>query len=167
MRGFLAAALALGLAVGSAWAGDGPTDDGSKPPAKLETVYAYFEASGKLDNLQPAKAREQVMALFLSKHPGLGADKLKAVQPIIDELIDQVVPGLVAARAKIIAEHLSDDDLQAMIAFYHSDAGKRWVAAQPVITRETLLVNSAIMQKATERLKIEILQKKKAEAQKS
>lgn len=56
-----------------------------------------------------------------------------------DELINAVVP--------IYQKHLSHSDIQAIIAFYNTDAGKRFLKEQPAMQTESMQAVQPIIQK--------------------
>ena len=68
-----------------------------------------------------------------------------------DELIDLIVP--------VYDKNLSQDDVRALIKFYETPTGKRFVAALPVITQQSMTVGQewgrGIAQRVVDRLKTE------------
>jgi hypothetical protein len=56
-----------------------------------------------------------------------------------EELINAVVP--------IYQKHLSHSDIQAIIAFYNTDAGKRYLKEQPAMQAESMQAVQPIIQK--------------------
>lgn len=68
-----------------------------------------------------------------------------------DELIDLIVP--------VYDKNLSQDDVRALIKFYETPTGKRFVAALPIITQQSMAVGQewgrGIAQRVVDRLKAE------------
>lgn len=109
--------------------------------ARLAAARELMEVAGV------AKTFEQVMpslAAHLSESfVAMAPDKAKEIREVFSrsmvkfvdrksELIDQI--------AGLYAERLSAEDLAAAVAFYRSPAGARFVAAQPVVMRESMLL---------------------------
>lgn len=71
-----------------------------------------------------------------------------------DELLDLIVP--------VYDRHLSADEVKALLAFYDSPAGKKFIAALPALTKESSAVGERWGRSLTERA----IAKLKAEAAK-
>lgn len=97
--------------------------------AKEKKVRTLLELSGA------SKQGRQVMDAMLAQFEqmpelpkGFIAEFKRVAKPA--DLIELIVP--------IYSKHLTEGDVDTLIAFYKSPAGRRFVAAQPEITRESM-----------------------------
>jgi hypothetical protein len=77
----------------------------------------------------------------------------------VDELIDVMIP--------VYQKHLTKGDIDALVAFYSSPAGQKFIKEMPAITSESMQAASGIIQKmsanAMQRVQDEIAQAQKAD----
>ncbi len=118
-------------------------------PTKEKDIRHLLDATGA------GKIGVQVMAQMLSSFrtsmpsvPGSFWDDFqKRIHP--EQLVDMVVP--------IYDRHFTDADIKALIAFYETPAGKKFIAATPAITQESMAAGQAwgkqVAQSVIEQLK--------------
>lgn len=97
--------------------------------AKRAKVLKLLEVTGA------AKMGKQVMDQMLAQFdrmPGLPEGFTKKFSELAkpEDLIQLIVP--------IYMKHVADKDLDAVLAFFSTDAGKRWLAVQPEIMKESM-----------------------------
>jgi len=111
---------------------------------KEQKVRTLLEVTGA------AKASRQMIDLTIEQFrgmPGLPAgfiDKFKELADA-DELIEQIVPAYM--------EELDESTIDGALAYFRSDTGKAWVAAQPELLRKA----TTIGQKWGQNLAAEVL----------
>ncbi len=155
MRAAIAGGLTLSLSA-PAWAAD-PT------PAQIELGRQLADASGatrSLDNVI-SNLVAQTQRTLTQTRPELKAqveDTLKTIRPEFDvrkkEMLD--------VAAKIFAADLSEDELKNSVAFFTSESGKKYVAAQPDMLNK--LVTS--MQAWQRVLSVDMIERLRAEFKK-
>lgn len=97
--------------------------------AKEKKVRTLLELSGA--SRQGRQVMDAMLAQFeqMPELPkGFITEFKRLAKP--DDLVELIVP--------IYSKHLTEGDVDALIAFYKSPAGKRFVAAQPDITTESM-----------------------------
>ncbi|MGB8600852.1 MAG: DUF2059 domain-containing protein [Rhizomicrobium sp.] len=154
MRKVFAAGLALGLTFGASWADTAPV-----PPtaAQIATAKELMEASGAAQTLLPTQNLEAALVQARKMAPGLDDKTLAKLRQIVTEEFNAARPGLLEDAAKIYAAHLSEADMRALIAFYHSETGQHLVAATPGIMSEATPLITPIMQHIMKRVMMELV----------
>jgi hypothetical protein len=103
-------------------------------PSMVADIRQLLEVTGQAQ--LGKQVLDQMFAQFRTTMPQVPAaawDELQArLKP--EQLVDMVIP--------IYARHLQQEDIRALIAFYQSPAGQRFVAAQPVILQESMAAGS-------------------------
>ncbi len=103
-------------------------------PAAMASAMELVTITGATDLFNPLipGVVEQAKLLFLQQNPTLGAPlneiaaKVRAdVTPRFSEITDEI--------AKLYATTFSDQELKAIIAFYHTPAGKKLLDQQPKV----------------------------------
>ena len=126
--GVAAALLAASLATGPAFAGD-PT------PAEVDLAKKILISVGlkaSMDQIVPAMLG-QLQRQMLQIHPEMGKtlhETLVALQPEFNQGED----GVFTDTARVLAGQLSEAELQQTLAFFDSQAGKKYTQSQaPVL----------------------------------
>lgn len=126
IQAFLPLFLLISISVSGALAQSAPDS------AKIQDIRKMLILTGS------AKIGIQVMRQMIQyqrqANPSIPAefwdDFMRSVNP--NELIELIVP--------IYDRHLSHEDIKAIIAFHNSPAGKKLIAAQPQIARDSMQV---------------------------
>lgn len=72
----------------------------------------------------------------------------KRLDAISDEMFAQMpYDEMMAASADIYRKHFSSDDIKALVAFYSSPAGQKFLAEMPSLLQESMRAGSDIMMK--------------------
>jgi len=100
-----------------------------------ETLKKMFEVSGSEETYQTVV--RNMSATFRQQNPQLGDEwwdefEKEFSETSIDELVERLTP--------VYERHLSQEDLQAVVEFYESPAGKRFAESTPLITGEAMKV---------------------------
>jgi hypothetical protein len=100
-----------------------------KPSSREQKVRRLLEITGA------ASMGKQVMDAMLdqfSKMPNLPEGFIAKFREVASgqDLLEQVIP--------IYMKHFDEECLDALIAFYQTDAGKKFVKAQPAILKESM-----------------------------
>ncbi len=105
-------------------------DSSAMDPAKEKDIRRLLDVTGagKLG----VQVMTQMITSFRTSLPKVPStfwdDFQKQIRP--SELVDMVVP--------IYDRHFSDEDIKKLIAFYETPAGKKFIAATPAITQESM-----------------------------
>lgn len=123
------AALALSLIVPLSAGSAGQEGAEKKQSAKEQKVRKLLELTGA------ASMGNQVMDAMLdqfNKIPNLPEGFIAKFRELASgqDLLGQVIP--------IYMKHLDEESLDALIAFYQTDAGKKFIKAQPAIMKESM-----------------------------
>ena len=140
----------------------------ARPPAAQEKptqeqVLKLLELLQVRDNMQISvdAMKEQVRGTaeqsFREKFPNPTAEQLKAVQGIVDGVFQELVlDDLIRDVVPVYQRHLTRGDVQAIIAFYSSPAGRKILREQPAMIRESMHATAAAQQKKMELLLVKL-----------
>jgi hypothetical protein len=88
---------------------------------------------------------------FREKIPNPTAEQLQSVHAVVDDVFKTLVlDDLITDVVPIYQRHLTRSDVQAMITFYSSPAGKKIMREQPAIIKESMQATAAGQQKKME-----------------
>lgn len=94
---------------------------------------------------------------FREKIPNPSAEQLKSVNAIVEGVFkDLVLEDLLKDVVPVYQRHLSRSDVQAVIAFYSSPAGKKILREEPAMIRESMQATSAGQRKKMEQLLVKL-----------
>ena len=99
-------------------------------PASKESIEKLMQVTGAGNLGQQMLA--QMLPAMQQMIPDAPPEFWQSVQQEIniDEMVAMVVP--------IYQKHLSEEDIQSMLAFFASPAGKKLISVQPVIMQESM-----------------------------
>jgi uncharacterized protein len=114
--------------------------------ALAKEVMSVAGAAQQFENVMPMLMGQMATAMTAGQPP----DKVAVVKEIFDkvatkaanrkdELLDQI--------AGIYALNLTIEDMKALIVFYNTPAGKKLIAAQPMIQQQSMVLGQAWGQK--------------------
>jgi len=149
-----------------------PSSPAGKPAARpaaaqerptQEQVLKLLELLKVRDSLQITldAMKEQVKGTAVQslreRIPNPTADQLKSVNAIVDGVFkDLVLDDLLQDVVPVYQRHLSRSDVQAIINFYSSPAGKKILREQPAMIRESMQATAAAQQKKMELLLVKL-----------
>jgi uncharacterized protein len=91
-----------------------------------------------LDALMPV-----MMDMLHKSEPDLSNDMIVEIRAALRDEMEKSVPSFLAAEACVYAQHFTADDMKAMIAFYTSPVGTRFLAATPDIAKQSMAIGQA------------------------
>lgn len=156
MRGLTATFLAAGLLFCQI-CGSAQAADAAPTPAGIALAKELIEINGSAQALLSSRQIDQAMAQAAKMGPGLDEKTMATMKKIMTEEFDAARPGLIGDVAKVYAARLSEADMKALIAFYHSEAGQHLAAAQPQITEDAAALMTPVMQRMMRRLMMELI----------
>lgn len=128
-----------------------------------EQVLMLLKLLQVRDNMQISvdAMKEQVKGTaeqsFREKFPNPTAEQLKAVQGVVDGVFQELVlDDLIRDVVPVYQRHLTRGDVQAIIAFYSSPAGRKILREQPAMIRESMQATAAGQQKKMELLLVKL-----------
>jgi hypothetical protein len=145
---FLAGVCWCLIAVFPALAQPSVTDDA--PPSKAEVVrfMDLMQVKVRLAQLfdgMKAQGRLGAEQGFKKKVPNATPEQLKKVDAIADELFSGFpIDDMIDAMIPIYQKHLTKSDLNAVIAFYSSPAGQKFIQEAPAMMSEAMQVGGEI-----------------------
>lgn len=130
--------------------------------AKLFEVMRLRDQMQSMRKIVPAmvesQVREQMQAMSAQIAPGsrLTAEQHAAIEKLLRKYVEKAVnlysvDEMIADMTGLYQEHLSREDVDAMIAFYNSTAGQHLLDAQPKIAQEYMPL---VMRRSEERTKL-------------
>lgn len=140
----------------------------ARPPAAQEKptqeqVLKLLELLQVRDSMQISidAMKEQVKGTaeqsFREKFPNPTVEQLKAVQGIVDGVFQELaLDDLIRDVVPVYQRHLTRGDVQAIIAFYSSQAGRKILREQPAMIRESMQATAAGQQKKMELLLVKL-----------
>jgi len=117
------------LAVGCAHTGPGTSTEPDSPERKEQKVRKLMALSGAEET---GKQMLVAMTGHFEKMPDVPPGFMEKFREVAAEesLVDMLVP--------VYMRHFSEEDLDAAIAFHESPAGRRFIAAQPLVLQESM-----------------------------
>jgi uncharacterized protein len=133
---------------------DAPANAAAVDPKKSAVIRELLQVTGAMDLIK------QMMGQFaISMKTG----RPEAEQKMVDRLIAKMDPNeLTDEMVAIYARNLSLEDLEAVVAFYKTPAGKNLIQKIPLISSESLQLGQAWGQRKGEELIKELEAEKKA-----
>ncbi len=119
-------------------------------PEKLAVARQVVLASGMGRSFEPMvpQLEEQIPMVVNRTRPEFGKDVAAVLAQLRPEF-DKKTGEMIDIAAKIYARRMSDDDLKATAAFFDSVAGRKYVAAQPLMLDELVLAMQAWTQETS------------------
>jgi hypothetical protein len=139
---------------------------GADAPASKADIDRYFEAMHSRE-----LARQTMNAMLEQMHsmvheqmktvPNLPADAEARLNKSMDEMIAAMpVDAMLDAMVPVYQKHLTKGDVDALVAFYSSPTGKKFLIEMPAITSESMQAITPLVQKtmgdASDRLAKEV-----------
>ena len=119
-----------------------------------DQVLKFFDVLQVRQNMQVAVdgMKEQMKSGaeqgFRHKLPDATADQIHQMQAIVDDAFSEIsYDELLDAMVPVYQRHLSKSDIDGILAFYASPAGRRLLHEQPAIMRESMEAAGAVQQK--------------------
>ncbi len=138
-----------------------PVAAGEKPTR--EQVLKLLELLQVRDSMQITldAMKEQVKATaeqgLREKIPNPTADQLKSVNLIVESVFkDLALDDLLQDVVPVYQRHLTRSDVQAIINFYSSPAGKKILREQPAMIRESMQATATAQQRKMELLLVKL-----------
>jgi uncharacterized protein len=162
-------ALLISLLLGSvSFAQQNPAD----APASKEDVEKFMAVSQKremvVSTLAAAKKQVHQMAVDqLKRDPSLGSGWVEHMDSVLGDMWKNFpIDEMIEAQVPVYQKHFTHADMDALIAFYSTPAGLKYIAELPAINSESMQAMLPLIQKmmakATERLQEEVAVAKKA-----
>ena len=121
MKKILAVCLSLGMAFGS-----------FAEPASKESVEKLMALTGAGD------LGKQMMGQMLPAMKQMIPDAPPEFWQSVEEEIN--IDEMVALVVPVYQKHLNEEDIQSMLTFFNSSAGKKLITAQPLIMQESMMI---------------------------
>jgi uncharacterized protein len=129
---------------------------------QLAAAKAFLEATGQAKNFD---AMMPMMANQMVELIGKGSpDKIGQIR----ETVQQLMPKFLARKQELFDElallyagQLSIGDMQAATTFFKSEAGQRFVAMQPQLMQQSMVIGQRWGQKVGQQLELEMRQELK------
>ena len=112
----------------------------------------HFAAALELMDATNAKANmltiiDTIVPLMLNQirvlRPNVSADALQEFRTAIREELEGDLDGVMKDYARLYEEHFTESDLRALLQFYRSDVGKKYIDAMPALLKETAPIGAA------------------------
>jgi hypothetical protein len=122
-------------------------------PATIADIQRYFVAAhirdmAKKMTVAMAAPMRQMIHNEIQKNPGLPPDAEERMIKNFETMIQNFpFDDFLSAQAPIYAKHFTKGDVDALVAFYSSPTGQKFVTEMPAITAEAMQAALPIMQK--------------------
>jgi hypothetical protein len=141
-------------------------------PASKEDVEKFMAISQKrelvLNTMAAMKKQVRQMAVDqLKKDPNLGPGWVEHMDGWFEEMRKNFpIDEMIEVQVPVYQKHFTHADMDALVAFYSTPAGRKYVAEMPAINSESMQAMFPIIQKmmakVTERMQEEVAQARKA-----
>lgn len=81
---------------------------------------------------------DQVVQKIAASNPGKEQNIRKITQEEFSAAVKRNMPAVVDANIEIFARHFTQEDVKAMVAFYRTPTGKKYIEKLPAITKDLL-----------------------------
>jgi len=120
--------------------------DGATVPADnialAQNIMTVTKATDRINFILDAMM-PMVMDMLHNSAPDLSNDMISEIRTALRDEMEKNVPSFLAAEACVYAQHFTADDMKALIAFYTSPAGERFLAATPDIAKQSMAIGRA------------------------
>ena len=100
-----------------------------------KTLKKMFKVSGTEDTYQAAIM--QMIVLFKQQYPSVGADIWDSLEK---EFLNSSLNDLTEMLVPVYEKYISIEDLEEVINFYKTDAGKKLALYNPLIVQESMQI---------------------------
>ena len=112
---------------------------------KKQNIIKFMEITGTLDiGLQFSKMiNAQLTKILATNNPNIPKEKYIIIEQVVNSVIENNVKsenGLLKYLLPIYDKYFTNEDLENLLAFYQSDAGKKILKAMPNIMQESMVV---------------------------
>ena len=119
-----------------------------------EQILKFFDVLQVRQNMQVAiegmkeQMRNGAEQGFRHKLPDATAEQIHQMQAMVDDAFSEIsYDELIEAMVPVYQRHLLKSDIDGILAFYASPAGKKLLHEQPAIMRESMEAAGAVEQK--------------------
>lgn len=91
-----------------------------------------------MDQMMPA-----MTAIIAQGNPGKDREIRQLMEAVIDPEMRARLPEMIDAAARLYAQQFTEEDLLGFIAFYESPLGRKLIANQPEIMKQSMAVGQA------------------------
>jgi uncharacterized protein len=130
-----------------------PATAAADQPATAADIQRYDDAMHVRDLMKNtmdavSKQMRQMMHDQIQKTPNLPPDAEEKMNKMYDNMLQKMpIEDLLQAMEPVYAKHFTRGDVDAMIAFYSTPAGKKMLAEMPAITQEVMQASSGVLRK--------------------
>jgi uncharacterized protein len=131
-------------------------------PARLAAARELLEVAGsakQFDVVVPI-ITQQLESTFVSLKPDQ-ADKIKEIFKAMPEKFSQRKQELLDQIAALYAEKMTAEDLNAIVAFYKSPVGAKFIQIQPELVQKSMVIGQAWGRKIGQEIDQEVRQELK------
>jgi hypothetical protein len=140
-------------------------------PASKEDVERYMETLHQRELVSSMmvtmkQQMHQIAAEQVKKQPSLPSDFVARMDRMFDDMLKNFpVDEILQAEVSVYQKHFTRGDIDALIAFYSTPTGQKFLRELPAITSEAMQAASPVIQrmmtKAMERVQDEVAQAQK------
>jgi hypothetical protein len=107
--------------------------------SKLAAIKHYLDAIGMNATLlrMAGPLTEQYMESFERVRPDASAEARAAMRRILQQEFTQGVPELIDGVAALYDQAFTEDEIGALVAFYDSPAGRKFMQVHPQVQRDS------------------------------
>lgn len=107
--------------------------------SKLAAIKHYLESIGMNATLlrMAGPLTEQYMESFARVRPDASEEARAAMRQILQREFTQGVPELIDGVAALYDQAFTEDEITALVAFYDSPAGKKFMQVHPQVQRDS------------------------------
>jgi len=110
--------------------------------AKDKDILTMLKISGQLEASEQVISAmvPQLIQLIQSVNPELPQADLKMIMTQLELDLKKEVPELLKSLVPVYDKHFTHDDVKALIAFYKSPVGKKFVTKQTLVIPESMKI---------------------------
>lgn len=135
IRRFVLALCAGLVCIQAASAQDIPADK----RADIERLLAMTQAQAIAQQMSQAMVA-QMTGMVRASNPDVPSRVLDVLSEAIDAVIEENMASLMTQMTTVYDDNFTHDDILALLEFYSSDIGRKFVAAQPAIARQSMAI---------------------------
>jgi len=116
-----------------------------------ETLMYVLEVDASMKSMM-ALMGEQMVGVAQSSNPDLDENELKLSMQYAEEVMDELLPELIKEMSVVYENNFTEAELQEIIEFYSSGAGKKFVKNQTLLMQEGMGVAEKFVPKIEQKL---------------
>ena len=112
--------------------------DETSPRSIVSEIFDIMEYEKLIEHSADVVA-SQIVDRVKSERPDLDAGTESDVREIVRESFLELKPGMMTLTDRLMSKYFTEEELQALLAFYKTEAGRKTIQVMPQVVQETTI----------------------------